>query len=47
MTSLFDNVDMVKSGKIFRIPTETKFKQSIENAKYIFLKKRIGVHIIF
>ena len=41
MTSLFDNMDIVKSGKNFGIPSETtgcNIQFSIENAKYIFLK---------
>ena len=39
MTSLFDNVDIVKSGKNFRIPSETTFQHSIFDTKrqiYLF-----------
>ena len=47
MTSLFDNVDIVKSGKNCRIPSEKRcnIQFSIENAKYIILKTCTGVHI--
>ena len=33
MMSLFDNVDTVKSGKIFRIPSETTLQHSIFDRK--------------
>ena len=38
-----------KSGKSFRIPSETTLQLSIfdRKAKYIFLKTWIGVHILF
>ena len=33
MTSLYDNVDIVKSGKNFRIPSETMLQHSIFDRK--------------
>ena len=33
MTSLFDNVDIVKNGKNFRIPSETTLQYSIFDRK--------------
>ena len=40
MTSLIDNVDIVKSGKNFRIPSETMLQHSIFDRKHqiYFLK---------
>ena len=48
MTSLFDNVDMVKSGKNFRIPSETKLKHSIFDIKrQIYLLKDVNRFLSF
>ena len=43
MTSLFDNVDIVKSGKNFRSPSETKWKHSIFDRKcQMYLLKEVN-----
>ena len=43
MTSLFDNVDIVKSGKTFRIPSETTLEHSIFDRKcQIYLLKDVN-----
>ena len=44
MTSIFDNVDMVKRGKNFRIPSETNLKHSIFDKKsQIYLLKEANM----
>ena len=47
MTSLFDNVDIVKSDKNFRIPSKTALQHSIFDRKsqIYLLKRRESVHI--
>ena len=49
MTSLFDNVDIVKSGENFRIPSETTLQHSIfGRIRQIYLfKDRESVYIYF
>ena len=49
MTSLFDNVDIVKAVKTseFLLRQRCNIQISIENAKYIFLKMSVSVHILF
>ena len=43
MTSLFDNVDIVKSGKNFRIPSETTLQHSIfDRKRQIYLLKDVN-----
>ena len=43
MTSLFDNVDVVKSGKIFRIPSETSLRHSIfDRKRQLYLLKDVN-----
>ena len=43
MTSLFDNVDTVKSGKNFRIPSETTLQHSIfDRKRQIYLLKDVN-----
>ena len=43
MTSLFDNVDFVKSGKNFRIPSETTLHHTIVVRKrQIYLLKDVN-----
>ena len=43
MASLFDNVDIVKSGKNFRIPSETTLQHSIfDRKRQIFLLKDVN-----
>ena len=43
MTSLFDNVDIVKSGKNFRIPSETTLQHSIfDRIRQIYLLKDVN-----
>ena len=43
MTSLFDNVDIVKSGKKFRIPSETTLQHSIfDRKRQIYLLKDVN-----
>ena len=43
MTSLFDNVDIVKSGKNFRIPSETALQHSIfDRKRQIYLLKDVN-----
>ena len=43
MTSIFDNADMVKRGKNFRIPSDTKLKHSIfDRKRQIYLLKDVN-----
>ena len=43
MTSLFDNVDIVKISKDFRIPSETLLQQSVFDRKcQIYLLKDVN-----
>ena len=43
MTLLFDNVDIVKSGKNFRIPFETTLQYSIfDRKRQIYLLKDVN-----
>ena len=43
MTSLFDNVDIVKSSKTFRIPFETMLQHSIfDRKRQIYLLKDVN-----
>ena len=43
MTSFFGNVDIVKSGKNFRVPSETTFQHSIfDRIRQIYLLKDVS-----
>ena len=43
MTTLFDNVDIIKSGKNFRIPSETMLQHSIfDRICQIYLLKDVN-----
>ena len=43
MTSLFDNVDILKNGKNFKIPSETTLQHSIFDTKcQIYLLKEVN-----
>ena len=43
MTSLFDNVDIVKSGKNFRIPSATTLQHSsFDRKRQIYLLKDVN-----
>ena len=43
MASLFDNVGMVKSGKNFRIPSETTLQHSVfDRKRQIYLCKDVN-----
>ena len=43
MTSLFDNVDIVKSGKNFRIPSEITLQHSnFDRKRQIYLLKDVN-----
>ena len=44
MTSLFEDVDIVKSGKNFRIPSETTLQHSIfDRKRQIYLLKDVNL----